>query len=142
MQIAPLTPDIIESNWMLIESIEKKSGLTPLWDKTNFQSDLSYKWDLSKLLIEGDIIVGYAIISQKTPACAHLHRIIILEEYRCKGYGAYFMEQIILNLPFKYKFFTLKAGNKVAKAFYEKKGFHPIFSSAENDYMVLSRQYD
>lgn len=142
MQIIPLTYDVIDNKWTLIKSIEEKSGLTPLWNKINFQSNLPYKWDLSKLLVLGSTILGYAIISEKTSVCAHLHRIVILKEYQCKGYGSYFIDDIILNLQKKYKFCTLKVCNKRTQTFYEKKGFHPIFSSAGIDYMILCRKHD
>jgi ribosomal protein S18 acetylase RimI-like enzyme len=137
MKTLPLNKDFIKKNWGVMNDIEEKSGLNPIWKIENFIEEFPKKWQLSRVLLDDNsIISGYAILSQKSPVCAHLHRIVIAPQKQGKGIGTSLLQLIIADLIPYYKFLTLKVEKEETKIFYSKMGFLPIFSCLNSSFML------
>ena len=97
------------------------------WEAKNFVSEFPGKWDLSTLLVDGsDQIAGYSIASRPEPSRAHLHRIVIAERYRGKGFGSSLIESLRTRARESgLRRLSLKVGedNSAAKRLYTRLGF-------------------
>lgn len=136
MQILPLNLEFIKTNWNIFQVIEEKSGLSRTWTIENFTDSLPNKWELSKIILSDNLIIGYAILSEKSSVCAHLHRIVIAPDHQRNGIGSVFLSSIIDGLASMYNFLTLKVESEDTKSFYTKLGFLPLFSTEHSTYLL------
>ncbi len=136
-QIISISPAFIYREWLQFEHLEKTSGLALIWDITNFQRDLLKKWKLSKIMIKDDQLMGYAILSEKTVNCVHLHRFVINPLHRNKGLGSTFLKNLIADLKISYKLLSLKIdkNNEFTEAFYQKMDFFRIYDEEKSLFM-------
>lgn len=81
-------------------------------------------------------MTAYAILSEKSPICLHLHRIIISNNSRKQGNGSLFIKKIKFFLKTKYKFITLKVNKGKKEEFYMKNNFFEIDSLGDYALMV------
>ncbi len=136
-QIINMSPVFIDHEWLQFERIEKTSGLDLIWDITNFQKDLLNKWKLSKIMIKDNQLIGYAVLSEKSTECVHLHRLVINPLHTNKGLGSSFLKNLITDLKVNYKFLSLKANkkNEFIESFYRKIGFFRIYNKENSFFM-------
>lgn len=126
VRIESLTSGIAAAKAGELASLD--SGLSnDYWGEENFVSDLPGKWDLSVLLLDdSDQIVGYSIASRADPCRAHLHRLVIAEDYRGRGLGTGLIEELRTRAQEKgLRRLSLKVGeeNLAAKRLYSGMGF-------------------
>jgi ribosomal protein S18 acetylase RimI-like enzyme len=140
IRIEALTKDLFNARWSEISLLESMSGLNPAWDKDNYSSDLPAKWSRSKLLLADETAIGIGIISEKSNACAHLHRIIIDPNMREGGLGAQLMRVMMNELSNDYTYMTLyvKSDNAQAVNLYNKMGFTPIQRDSTNELQICN----
>lgn len=104
------------------------------WGSDAFLYDLDDKFELSQLIFENSILIGYAILSRKESAI-HIHKFAIKPEFSSKGYGKLLMEKL-QNLYLNEKIsLKVEKSNIDAIIFYLKKKF--IFTSSLNEYYVM-----
>lgn len=58
------------------------------WSSQHFLLDLPDKWLLSLAAWRGEALVGYAILSRKSPDTAHLHHFMVATDQRGRGLGS------------------------------------------------------
>ena len=111
-----LTKELLISRLNEIIEISKEAIPGENWSEENYLYDLPRKWELSRVVIVDDKIVGYTIISEKESSL-HLHKIVVKKNSRGKGIG----RMLLQNLEeIGEKSVTLKVGieNVDAKKFY------------------------
>lgn len=117
----------------LIE-IDRKCFTHLSWDSDAFLCDLSDKFELSKLIFEDSILIGYTILSRKEMTI-HIHKFVIKSEFSSKGYGKFVMQSIQDKLNNQKLSLKVDKSNIKAIIFYLKKKF--IFTSSMNDYYIM-----
>ena len=111
-----LTKELLISRLNEIIKISKEAIPRENWSEENYLYELPRKWELSRVVIVDDKIVGYTIISEKESSL-HLHKIVVKKNSRGKGIG----RMLLQNLEeIGEKSVTLKVGieNIDAKKFY------------------------
>ncbi len=109
------------------------------WSQVNFFSEAEEKWTLSFVVKVEDTIIGFAIISKKTEACCHLHRIAISRGLQGRGYGKIMVQEIFSIVRFKRaRYLSLKVPmyNMKAFLFYKALGFEELLSQDNHFFMV------
>jgi GNAT superfamily N-acetyltransferase len=110
------------------------------WGAENFLRDAPSKWSLSLAAWSGDVPVGYAVLSRRTPYTAHLHHFMIAWAQRGDGLGARLLAAAIMRCrEHGCSLITLKVaiGNQGAQRFYIRHGFSQ--AGAESGYCLMSR---
>lgn len=110
------------------------------WTRAHFQIELPMKWHLSQAAWAGERLVGYAILSSRSPIQAHLHHFMVIADCRGRGFGEKLLNVSIFQAAEAgHALLTLKvAPDLPARRLYERAGFAP--SGEENGYTVYGRQ--
>lgn len=111
------------------------------WSAEHFLRELPDKWVLSLAVWEGESPVGYAIISRKSTATAHLHHFMVSATQRGKGLGAKLLDAAMSRCRKQgFADLTLKVarGSADAHRFYRRHGFDNV--SIDGDYQVMRRK--
>lgn len=119
-----LTKELLISKLNEIIKISKEAIPGESWSEKNYLYELPRKWELSRIIIKNDKILGYTIVSEKE-ASIHLHKVVVEKALRGKGVG----KQLLENLEsLSRKPTTLKVGvdNIKAKRFYSSLGYKKI----------------
>ncbi|BDB96023.1 GNAT family N-acetyltransferase [Candidatus Hydrogenosomobacter endosymbioticus] len=133
--------------------IDALSGLGKIWSKENFLLYMPGKWTLSLVAYSAHSIaapdtskdktvIGYCIMSEKSPRCAHIHRLVVKTGERSCGIGTSLVKKAIDTtlVSGKYKFLSLKLpqNNKRLFKFYSGLGFFWIFSENSHKFMIAT----
>ncbi len=106
------------------------------WNENNFRMDLCLKEMLSFILFVGQEVVGFAVMSQKTRDCIHLHRFCLAKEWQGKGIGKIMMKEGISKtrkIQASYLSLKVSVSNTQAINFYNNYGFKDLF--VQNGYL-------
>ncbi|MDR2416829.1 MAG: GNAT family N-acetyltransferase [Holosporales bacterium] len=136
--IVKMAHNFLTKAFPFVEKVEETIEAEPLWLRENFFIDLPEKWNLSlSFLVEG-IVAGFAIVSQKTPFCAHLHRLCVLPYYRNQGIAGDLISSLKNLCKNSYKFLTLSAYDNKENLlkFYQKRGFFPMREEEKQTLMI------
>jgi ribosomal protein S18 acetylase RimI-like enzyme len=133
-----MTYNFFKFSFPTFEKIEQNSELKPFWSYKDFVLDLPKKWDLSLAFLTKGVVAGFAITSQKTPFCAHLHRIMISPDWRQHGFARSLLLALKKLCKNQYHFLTLfvDSSNKMLHGFYQKEGFLPVRIEEQKTFMV------
>lgn len=127
MKIVQITREFVEDNIDHLLDIEK-TVTEERWAADNFLMELESKWDYSFAAVDDDRIVAFLVCSVKG-ANLHIHRIVVLPEYRGHGLGLEMMERVFAGCPAaNLRSMTLKVheSNLDAQRFYERMGFRRV----------------
>jgi ribosomal-protein-alanine N-acetyltransferase len=132
MKIVRLTRDLAKAK--IDELLEVEKTITDdRWTADNFLIDLDSKWEYSLVALEEDRIIAFMVCSVKG-ANIHVHRIVILPDYRGKGLGREMMDRLTAScIAAGIRSMTLKVheSNIGARNFYERLGFRHVATEAE-----------
>ena len=138
--IRPLTKTETEENIDKIMEIAADID-GEYWEKKNFLMPLPDKWVLSLAAWNIHLPIGYAIVSRKGEAVAHLHHLMVRYEYRSQGLGTKLLKQAETRAQaLGISELTLKVivNNNRAQRFYERLGFIQI--ETEGDYQLWRKR--
>jgi GNAT superfamily N-acetyltransferase len=83
IDIRPLTSEIVRNNVAhFIEMSKQLKG--DYWVIDHYLTDYNRKWELSSVAYQGDVLIGFCIVSEK-PESLHVHRIVV--DKSCQNYG-------------------------------------------------------
>jgi ribosomal protein S18 acetylase RimI-like enzyme len=138
MKFEKLTIDNIHHFLPQLIVIELEHSLPIIWGVSEFTCYLEEKWALSSVVLAENLVVGYAMISKKTPFCAHIHRFMVRKQLQSRGVGKEFMAFLKSAMSEKYDFLTLNVGleNIRAKKFYIQNGFKDITANEAGSLML------
>jgi ribosomal protein S18 acetylase RimI-like enzyme len=108
------------------------------WDDENYLMELPGKWELSRLVFQGDVVVAYAMCSYKGNVL-WLHRLVVGADARGRGIGKEIVAELIrvardeglLSIGVK-----TPDDNVLAQKFYHRLGFGEV--GQENGYISMN----
>ena len=133
IKIIKASPDLIRKNISLLVEIDNLYFNKNAWNKDNFLYPLNKKFELSKLILFENNIVGYGIASMKENVI-HIHRYVIKEDFKKLKMGTKMMLEFLKenkNISLK-----VEISNTVAINFYNKMNFK-IINQEGNYYNLL-----
>ena len=136
--IKDLTSENISFYLKKLMDIEKQIEWSP-WNEENFLKEIPAKWNLSFVYECADKVLGFAILSQKSPGCIHLHRLVVSPESQGTGIGKKMLKEMFLRCQTqRIKFLSLYVprNNEIAIKFYEAEGFVTLFSEVEKLFKI------
>ncbi len=121
-----------------------KSTIGEKWNSEHFVLNIPGKWIISMaLLIEGNVI-AFLIASQKNTTY-HIHRLVVDESLKGKGFGKLLINELVIRAKKKYiRAISLKVhrANLAAIDFYLKMNFLILKSDEVNFYLELDLDLD
>ena len=116
--------------------MEKLYFQTP-WSQTSFKAELATEYSGCFVLEHNHKIIGYAVVWFIVDEF-HLANIAILEKYREKGIGIWFIRNLMdlaIEKYCKYAYLEVRRSNIPAIRMYEKLGF-TVFNIRKNYYTI------
>ena len=125
--------EIINKNISLLIEIDNFYFNRNSWNKVNFLYPLNKKFELSKLILIENNIVGYGIASMKGNVI-HIHRFVIKDDFKKLKIGTKMMLDFMKanrNISLK-----VEISNTIAIKFYKKMNFK-IVNQQDNYYNLF-----
>lgn len=132
MKIVRLSKDLAKAKIAGLLEVEK-TITDERWTADNFLMDLDSKWEYSLVALEEDLVIAFMVCSVKG-ANLHVHRTVILPDYRGKGLGRQMMDVVTADCTAAgIRSITLKVheSNVGAQKFHERLGFRRVAEEAE-----------
>jgi ribosomal-protein-alanine N-acetyltransferase len=120
IELRPLVLDDLDA----IETIETASYPTP-WSRAMFTGELAKPSSLSVAAVEGDVLVGYVVISRYVDAW-HIMNVAVASTHRRRGIASALLEHLFaLTRDDMRRGYTLevRVSNEPAIRLYERLGF-------------------
>ncbi len=96
------------------------------WSEQHFLDERPGKFQLSQLALQDTRAVGYAVISERAPGCAHLHHLIIVRQHRGYGLGGALLHRataVAKQAGHTRMSLKVATANTGARDFYRRHGF-------------------
>jgi ribosomal protein S18 acetylase RimI-like enzyme len=111
------------------------------WMREHFLRDLPGKWSLSFAAWSGDALLGYAILSARDAASAHLHHFMVGRAHRRLGLGTLMIGEMERRVRASgYGRLTLKVSerNLGAQRLYQRRGYD--VARSDGSFLVLEKR--
>ena len=109
------------------------------WSNDHFLMDLNGKWNYSIGMLNSGILVAFIIASIKEDSI-HIHKFMVKEGFRSKGFGKILLDTFIETVSQSFKSITLKVYKENSRAieFYKSNAFLVI--SDNNELVAMKRR--
>jgi ribosomal-protein-alanine N-acetyltransferase len=130
---------VVELDALMLSTLGRDYSETG-WTEENFRYDLPFKWELSRLAVNGERMAGFWIASASVPGNCHTHRVAVHPAYQGQGIGRAMFEALARDARAHgpgVETMTLEVGygNCAAKAFYRELGFESLQRDAIRAYL-------
>jgi ribosomal protein S18 acetylase RimI-like enzyme len=75
---------VVELDALMLSTLGRDYSETG-WTEENFRYDLPFKWELSRLAVNGERMAGFWIASASVPGNCHTHRVAVHPAYQGQG---------------------------------------------------------